>query len=507
MNPHVKSILHDIGVFLHVPGVMAIASLPVCLGWEEYYAIIPFIVCALVSLGIGQLLYRLSSDAEPSRTKYAMITVAFAWFLVPLCGAIPFILIAANLSTDAGTPITILEFQKPWNAIFESFSGFTSTGLSMAMSPSALPRSFQWWRSFIEWVGGVGVIVLVLSLLEPSTDSYQLYSSEGRDKQIALTVQATVQKIWWIYLLYTVASIVLFRVVGMPWWEALNHALTGIATGGFSVRDDSIGAYSPVIQMAVIVVMIAGAISFPTHYRLLRDRRLSALWEDSQHRALWILLALGIVLLWLANFVGSNSPYWLASVFQWASALGTCGFNTVTVGRWSEGAKLLLSVGMIIGGAAGSTVGGIKLLRAVSLYKAVVWRFQRISLKPHQMMRYELDGKVLSEAEATRRIEAATVLTLLWVGLILIGTFILLQVVLPIYSLSDVIFEVASALGSVGLSTGITHPDLAWLGKLILIVFMWMGRLEIIPVLLLITTGAKYLKSLASPRQRRKAKK
>ena len=504
MNAQVKSILHDLGIFLHVPGVMALVSILVCLGLGEYYAILPFVVCAVVSIGAGQLLYRLSSDAEPSRTRIAMITVALAWGFVPLCGAIPFLMIAAHLATSAGTPITVLEFQKPWNAIFESFSGFTSTGLSMAMNVSALPRSLQWWRSFIEWVGGVGVIVLVVSLLEPSTDSYQLYSSEGRNKRIALTVQKTVQKIWWIYSLYTVASIILFRAVGMPWWEALNHAMTGIATGGFSVRDDSIGAYAPVIQMAVIVVMIAGAISFPTHYRLLRDRRLSALWEDSQHRALWILLALGTSLLWLVNFIGSNSPYWLASVFQWASALGTCGFNTVSVSRWSEGAKLLLSVGMVIGGAAGSTVGGLKLSRAVSLYKAVIWRFERISLKPHQMMRYELDGEVLRETEATRQVEAAAVLALLWIGLLLIGVFILLQVVLPIYSLSDVIFEAASALGSVGLSTGITHPDLAWLGKLTLILFMWMGRLEIVPVLLLLSAGVQVL---AAQPQRLGAKK
>jgi trk system potassium uptake protein TrkH len=233
--------------------------------------------------------------------------------------------------------------------------------------------------------------------------------------------------------------------------------------------------------------MIAGAISFPIHYQLLRKGRLPALWQDAQHRALWILLALGAVVLLLENYWYADRFFGLDSVFQWVSALGTCGFSTVNPLDWNATGKLLLSVGMIFGAASGSTVGGLKLSRVVSLYKGIIWRFQRLVSKPHQMLRYELNGKVISESEAYRRIESAAVLAVLWIGLITIGVFVLLHLSLPKYTSSDMIFEAASALGSVGLSTGITHPSLPWLGKLILILFMWMGRLEIIPVLLLLT--------------------
>jgi trk system potassium uptake protein TrkH len=488
-----KTILRDVGLFLHVPGFMALLSLIVSLLWGEYYAILPFGLTILASLSLGQLLYRFRHGAAQARLRHAMITVALSWGLIPLLGAIPFLAIADTLAENANPSLTILAFQQPGNAVFESFSGFTSTGLSMALDPAQLPHSLQWWRSLTEWVGGVGVIVLMLSLLQPATDAYNLYSAEGRSRRIALTVKATVRSIWWIYLIYTVASIFLLRIAGMPWWDALNHGLTGISTGGFSIKSGSLGAYAPAIQWAAMPIMIAGAISFPIHYRLLRWRQFAILWQDAQHRALWILLSLGAGLLLLENAWSQQDWLWQDSLFQWASALGTCGFNTTGLRAWSPSAKLLLTLAMFVGGAAGSTVGGLKLNRFVALLQAIAWKFKRLLLKPHQLLRYRLDSQVVSETEANRRLESVAVLALLWLLMLILGIFALLGAVSPIYTLSDVVFEATSALSSVGLSTGITHPDLAWSGKVVLILFMWMGRLEIIPVLLLLIVPLRSL--------------
>lgn len=481
LNSYTHSILHDVGLLLHVPGVMALASLPICLWFREYYAIWAFLVTAITSLLIGQLLYRNFRSYEQTYLRHAMIIAALSWGIIPFFGAIPFWIIAYSLA-NAQTS-TIQDFQDFWNALFEAVSGFTSTGLTMALNPSQLPYSLQWWRSFMEWIGGVGVIVLVLSVSEPSTDAYQLYSAEGRSKRIGATVSATVRRIWWIYLLYSGFSILLFRVTGMPWWDAINHGLTGISTGGFSIRDNSIASYSSIVQLAVIVVMTLGAISFPIHYQFITQKRLSALWQDSQHKALWLLLTLGSVVLIFENYWFFGSYVWLDSLFQWVSALGTCGFETVDLQNWSSSAKLLLSLGMIVGGAAGSTVGGLKLNRLVFFGKAVVWHFQKLALQPNQSMHYQVEGEIVTEAEASRTIEAATVLLVLWFCAIALGVVILLHVA-P-YSLIDVIFEAASALSSVGLSVGITHPDLHWLGKLTLMILMWIGRLEIVPILVL----------------------
>lgn len=492
-SPPIRTVLRDIGLLLHVPGVMALISIPVCLIARETYALVPLFTCAIASLVCGQLLFRQAKSKQSNRIPYAMATAALGWLLVPLFGAIPLVMTANanNLAPDLST--TILPFQNPWNCIFEAFSGFTSTGLSMAFNYRELPNTLQWWRSLMEWVGGVGVIVLVISLLQPTTEPYQLYNAEGRSQRIGLTLSQTVSRIWWIYIAYTIGGIFLFRIAGMSWWEALNHGMTGIATGGFSVSEGSIANYSLAVKLAVILVMILGAISFSNHYQFLRHGKISALWSDNQHQALWLLLFIGMLLLWGFHSLANREVAFIDVVFQWTSALTTCGFGTVSVVDWDGGAKLLMTLAMAVGGAAGSTAGGIKLSRLVIIFKAIVWRFRRISLLPHEMMRYQLNGKLITEVEASRRVDAAAVLAILWFSVSTVGVFILQYLKLPTYNLIDVIFEVASAASGVGLSTGITHPDLPWLGKLTLIALMWIGRLEIISALLLLSLPIKTL--------------
>jgi trk system potassium uptake protein TrkH len=312
-----------------------------------------------------------------------------------------------------------------------------------------------------------------------------LYYSEGRDEKILPSVTATVRTIWWIYLLYTSISILLLRAAGMPWWHALNHGLTSIATGGFSVTDQSMAAYGSAVRLVLIPIMLLGAISFSVHYHILRRGQWQMVWRDAQQRSLWLLVGLGSLTLLLENHWAQGSWLWVDTLFQWTSALTTAGLQTVDLHTWSPTAQLLLSFGMLLGGAAGSTAGGLKQIRVVFLGKGVVWRFRQITLQPHELMRYQVNHEGLSEAEANRLVEAAGVLVTLWVVLFWLNTLLLLHVVPGQFSVSEVIFEVASAQSNVGLSTGITHPDLAWVGKLALMLSMWMGRLEILPVLIL----------------------
>jgi trk system potassium uptake protein TrkH len=338
----------------------------------------------------------------------------------------------------------------------------------------------------MEWVGGVGVIVLMISVLEPSTDPYQLYNFEGRQKIIGLTLRQTVERIWWIYCIYTLFSVVLFRILGMNWWAAVNHGMTAISTGGFAITGSSITPYDSIVQVGVILVMILGAISFKTHSQILRQRRLNVLWQDAQHRTLLLLLSLGGIALLLEQSWFVDQITGLEVFFQWVSALTTCGFSTADIQSWSTTSKLLLALAMIFGGAAGSTAGGLKLNRVSALLKGISWRLQRLALLPHQMMRYKLNNDLINEMEANRRVESAAVLGVLWFGLIFAGTVVMLHVKPYQYSLADTVFEIASALGSAGLSVGITGPELSAPGRITLMVFMWMGRLEIIPVLALI---------------------
>ncbi|MCD6330619.1 MAG: TrkH family potassium uptake protein, partial [Thermoplasmata archaeon] len=358
---------------------------------------------------------------------------------------------------------------------------------------SQLPHSIQFWRSFIQWVGGVGVIVLTLVILaRPGTGSFTLYRSEAREEKIHPSIISTVKTIWWIYLLYTVIGIIVLLIAGMPAWEAVNHCMTAIATGGFSVKDESMASYPTYIQILLVPLMVAGAIAFSTHYELLKGR-IKNFFKDIQTQALLFLLFTGAVALTYIN-INDGSYFSFAtsfkySAFQYISALTCTGFSTVNIAVWGEEAKLLLSLAMIAGGAAGSTAGGIKLFRLILLTKGVGWKVRRIFLPVRGTFAYRLGGKALDKEEAIEEISEAAIVSFLWVILLVIGIFIVMHSTGA--DLSNAIFEVCSAQGNVGLSSGITAINMDPVAKFMLILNMWVGRLEIIPILILLRAIVK----------------
>ena len=485
MTVSLRALSFDVSQFLLIPMGMALLSLPVCILAQEWFAIAPMLLTALCALTLSGLLRFLGKKSEDTSLYQAFISVALGWALISAMGALPLWLTALSLGTD--TLPTVEYFRNGLNALFEGVSGFTSAGLTMAIHPSELPASLQWWRSLMQWVGGVGVVVLGLALMEPTQNQYVLYQAEGRQTQLRLTITGTVRRIWKLYIGYTLASIVLFRICRMTWWEALNHGMTAISTGGFSVTDGSMSGYSAFAKLAIILVMVVGAISFSLHDQILKSRRLSVVLRDRQHLLLVVVLIGGTLILAVDYFTFTQQFAWIDSAFHWASALTTCGFSTQSLFFWSSSNKILLSIAMILGGAAGSTAGGIKLERALALLEAIAWRLRRPSLSAHQFALRWINGKPLKPIQASRQIEDATALVLMWVTVIVIGVFILMRLVPAEYSLIDVIFEVSSALGAAGISVGISSPSLHWLGKIVIIVLMWMGRLEIFPVLLLLS--------------------
>ena len=196
----------------------------------------------------------------------------------------------------------------------------------------------------------------------------------------------------------------------------------------------------------------------------------------------------------LENYWWRGSLQWVDSTFQWVSALGTAGFQTVDLHAWSPTGRLFLSLAMVLGGAAGSTAGGLKQVRVALLHKGLRWRIQRIRSKPHELLKHEIDGEALEEADAIRMVQNAGTLAALWVLALGVGVVVLLHVVPEQYGLSDVILEVSSAQGNVGLSTGITHPSLPLIAKITLTLSMWMGRLAIIPTLIVLSFFFSWLK-------------
>ncbi len=488
-----KSVLRDLGGVFIIVGFVTLITIIVPIYFQEYPgvsnfdAIGPILITAALYFGFGLPLYFIFKKSDQADFKSAMVTAALAWFFISLVGSIPFWLIPYDKTT--------LLHMTPVSAFFESMSGWTGTGLTMVGGVEAnLPNTLQFWRSLIQWVGGVGVIVLTLSILaRPGTGSFVLYKGEARDQKTHPSIISTVRTIWWIFLLFTITGIIVLIIIGgltsdgMSPWESLNHAMTGIATGGFSVTNDSLASFGTISQIVIVVLMIFGAIAFAAHYDLLKGR-IKRFFADAQLRAIIALLILGVIGLTVINLNNYGHDFWASlkySGFQFTSALTCTGFATVeNIAGWAESAKLILAFAMIIGGAAGSTSGGIKLFRAILLYKGVGWRIKRAISTPRRVFIHKLGEKSLSKEDAMDLINEAAIISFMWVILLTIGIVILIHTTGN--TLSNVVFEVCSAQGNVGLSTGITKMIMHPAAKTMLIFNMWIGRLEIIPIIVLI---------------------
>ena len=540
-------IVRDIGSLLLMEAGLMTVTTVVALGFWEFYAALGFLLAGGVTAAVGGLATRRFADAPDPKMKHGMVIAAGGWLMIAVFGSLPLIATAwltppavmdafvpAAADTSSWRPVSVggtttvsslAYFRNPLHAVFESMSGWTGSGLTMAVREPSLPRAVQWWRSLIQWVGGVGVIVLTVSILSrPGSGSYALYRSEAREEKIHPSVVSTVRTVWRLVVGYTVlAFVALFAAIRASEsayaaslsptdaaWQALNHAMTGLTTGGFSVTDNSIATYeSPLVEAVLLPIMILGAIAFPIHYVVLRERSVRELTSDLQTRWLLLLLAAGVVALSAQNvasvpattsaFTGRSFLSGVApavdgpqldavrdSTFQWISALTCTGFQSAPIGRWLAGAKVLVVGAMVLGGAAGSTVGGIKIVRGYTVARGIAWQVSRVFLPKNAVVTVRIGDRRLDRAAMEREFSEATVVTLLWLVVLVAGSLVLVNVAGPEFSYADALFEVASAQGNVGLSSGITGPTMSPLAEAMFVLNMWVGRLEIIPALVFV---------------------
>ncbi|MFN3596417.1 MAG: TrkH family potassium uptake protein [Rubricoccaceae bacterium] len=476
-----KAIVGVLGALLVVLGVALLVPAAVGLAYGEP-AWQSFAATAAGALGAGAAAWSLLRPEDELNAREGFLIVSLAWLVLSLVGALPWVL--------AGLVPTFAD------AFFETMSGFTTTGatiLSGATTPAIedVPRAFLLWRSLTHWLGGMGIILLTLAVLPLlGVGAMQLFRAEvpglEADK-LTPRVAGTAVRLWGIYAALTLLQ-TLSLLPAMSPFEAVNHAFATLATGGFSTRNGSVGDFgSAYVEWVVTAFMVLAGINFSLHYALLHGR-VRAVLAASELRV-YLALALGATLvvaaaLWAAATPGTDALRLAA--FQVVAILTTTGFGTADYELWPPLAAGVLFLLFFAGGMAGSTAGGVKVLRHMLLSRLAV-RELRALVHPQAVLPLRHDGRVVPEAVA----RAVLAFAVLYAGLVLAGTLgltLLGQDVLGAFTAAaSCVGNIGPAFGTFGPAETYTHLPAA--GKWLLALLMMAGRLEIFTVLVLFSPG------------------
>lgn len=474
----IRTILHHTGNVCMLLAIAMLIPILISLIYNEPQYIAPFLYSAIISAVIGISLFKIFKIEMQMSLKIAMIFSTIIWLIACALGALPYY-ISGELSY--------------LNAYFETMSGFTTTGFSMYSNLDAVSYTINFWRGFTQWIGGLGIIFLLLALLRSTgVDVMRLYLAEGREERLRPSIKHSTRIIIYIYLSFTAIGIILFLAAGMPLFDSIFHTFVSLSTGGFGMHNTSVLFYNNVwIEIAAMIVMMIGATNFALHYTVLKGNW-KEYFKDIETKVAYSLIILSTI---LVTFVLYNNQVYgndlllnfRFALFQMVSAITTTGLQTAfypdILGKWIGLGTFLLTVLMIIGAGSLSTGGGIKWLRFGVLLKGISWQIKSFILPGKAVMAKKIHHVTeLSITDDILRITSAFVFTYFVV-------YIISVVIVLIYypDISRVIFEVASALSNVGLSSGIITADSPAVVKIVFIINFWMGRLEIWPVLLFIT--------------------
>ena len=444
---------------------------------EAWGFLIPGLALGLPSLYVWRRLT--PRPAESLSMSEGAVIVVLTWLLATLAGAIPFIF--------SGMGFT--------HALFESTSGWTTAGLSVLDVSRASPL-LLFYRSVTQLAGGAGLAILMLSTLTGPLGP-GLAVVEGRQEQLLPHVRRSARLVLTLYAGYNVAGILALRLVGMTWFDAINHAFTALSTGGFSTRAQSIAYWrSPAIETILVVLMLLGMLNFLTAYTFLRTK-FRATARNSEIRQSAILILIGATVLFFGvtgGLYATIGERLRVAIFNAVSALSTTGFATVDYGPWSGLGWLVLILFMLVGGGAGSTAGGIKQYRIHVLSKGLLWEFRRRLLPRRAVTEPDVWHGEQRSFIRDRQLRQVSMFVFLYVLVFVVGSGVIAA---HGYPLQDSLFEFASALSTVGISVGITSAD-APAGVLwVEMAAMFLGRLEfftiVIGVLKLFHDGADIL--------------
>lgn len=466
-----------LGHILLVEAVFMIPSLIIALVKQEDMAIMGFAASICITLVISLLLIVLGRGSKRSfKAREGFVCVGIGWIVMSLLGCLPFYISR--------------EIPSYLDALFETVSGFTTTGSSILSEIEELSMSILYWRSFTHWLGGMGVLVFVLAVGASGESSkgftMHLLRAESPGPQVGKLVpkmKKTAEILYLIYILLTVVNIVFLLFGGLPLFEAVCTAFGTAGTGGFGIKNDSIAGYSPYIQNVCTVFMLLFGVNFSCYYMLLL-RQFYSVFKDEELR-LYLGIVIGSIVLITLNLKGFYATFEETlrhAAFQVASIVTTTGYATTDFDLWPSFSKAIILGLMVIGASAGSTGGGFKCARVLIIVKGLHRTLRRaISPQKVQVVRindHMVDEKVLENTNAY----LSAYVILLFISFILVS--------LDRFSVMTSFTAVLSCFNNIGPGLEAVGPtcnfgDFSWLSKLVLIGDMLAGRLEIFPILIL----------------------
>ncbi|HID70849.1 MAG TPA: TrkH family potassium uptake protein [Desulfobacterales bacterium] len=470
-----SNILNALGIILVAFGVIMVTPIAVALLEQEYSSIIPFITAALTSVTLGLLFQRyggFSRNFDNIRRDEGLLIVSLAWVVTAAMGAIPYLFYDLH----------------PLDAYFESVSGITTTGATILTDFSLYPKNFFFWRSLTQWLGGMGIIVLFVAILPQfAVAGRQMFFAEApgpTEEKVTPRITHTAKALWLVYVLLTLLEIILLTYTGMPVFDAVCNSLTTMAAGGFSPHPLSIMGYenSSVTWIITFFMFLAGS-NFALQYRVLFKQKPLALFHSEEFRfytSIVVLVSGGLCI----ALLNDGKVEWMDgvrdSLFQIISLITTAGFSSADFALWSVAAQTVLFTVMLVGGCAGSAGGGVKVIRVLFGFKYLKREITQV-IHPKAILPIKIDHKTVPN-DIQRQI---------------LGFLLFYLVIMTCSTLVVTIIEGNAGIGLVGTiaTIGNIGPGFGEIGpmgsfgglspatKIIFILNMIVGRLELIPFL------------------------
>ena len=464
----------SIGNLLLVEAACMLPSLLISLIYPESDGA-AFAVAIALTTAAGFLLSRLKSNTGGLYARDGFAIVALGWILLSAFGALPFLLSGAIPRVE--------------DALFESISGFTTTGASILREVESLPRGILFWRSFTHWMGGMGVLVMMIAIM-PSVKANTIHILKAESPgptpgKLVPKVSQTAKILYLIYILLTATQVVFLVAGGMPLYDSLVHSFSTAGTGGFSSRNLSVAAYgSDYIEIVITVFMFLFGVNFTLYYTAFKGGLKNALHDEELR--VYFFTVVGATALIAINVysqiyrtVGESVQH---AAFQVSSLITTTGFATADFNLWPVFSQLILLLLMFVGASAGSTGGGLKVVRVVVLFKVIKRELTRV-IHPRAVRTIKLNGRLVDE-------EVVSGVMAFFYFYILIFVAAVLTVALEGEDIVTTVTSVIATLNNVGPGLGRVGPmgnfaDLSVLSKAVLSLCMLIGRLEIYPIMLL----------------------